>query len=89
MKYNYRKIILIFRYATRVNLMQQPPTRFSFNPRLTKLVFVTRLTEGGRFNPLDFPNRTPMKLILVSIGRYGPSLSIHTKISTIEVVMTS
>ena len=53
------------------------------NPLLTKLFFVTRLTKGGCYNPLDFPNRPPMKLILVSIGRYGPRLSIHTKMSTI------
>ena len=32
---------------------------WSFNPRLTKLFFVTRLTKGGCYNPLDFPNRTP------------------------------
>ena len=28
------------------------------NPRLTKLFFVTRLTRGGCYNPLNFPNRT-------------------------------
>ena len=55
-----------------------------FNPRLTKLFFETRLTKGVVTTPsLDIPNRTPLKLILVSIGRYGPSLSIHTKMSTI------
>ena len=59
-----------------------------FNPCLTKLFFVTRLTksyQGGLLQP-HFPNRCPyeiVKLILVSIGRYGPSLSIHTKMSTI------
>ena len=32
-----------------------------FNPRLTKLFFVTRLTKGDCYNPtsLDFPNQTP------------------------------
>ena len=34
-----------------------------FNPRLTKLFFVTRLTKGGVTTPsLDFPNRTPYEI---------------------------
>ena len=34
-----------------------------FNPRLTKLYFVTRLTKGGCYNPLlDFLNRTPYEI---------------------------
>ena len=58
--------------------------RGPLNPRLTKLFFVTRLTKGVVATPsLDFPNQTPMKLNLVSIGSYGPSLLIHTKMSTI------
>ena len=32
------------------------------NPRLTKLNFETRLTKGGCYNPLDFPNRTPYEI---------------------------
>ena len=56
------------------------------NPRPTKLFFVTRLTKGGGLlqpPPLIFQTEPPMKLILVSLGRYGPSLRIHTKMSTI------
>ena len=49
--------------------------------------FVTRLTKGGGVvvatSSLDFPNRSPMKMILVSVGRYRSSLLIHTKMSTI------
>ena len=50
-------------------------------PRLTNLFFVTRQTKGGG----GCYNRTEpsMKLTLVSIARYGPPLSIHTKMSTI------
>ena len=41
--------------------------------------------QGGLLQPPPFIIRTepPMKLILVSIGRYGPPLFIHTKMSTI------
>ena len=36
---------------------------FKFNPRLTKLFFVTRLTGGVAAAPsLDFPNRTPYEI---------------------------
>ena len=54
-----------------------------FNPRLTKLFFVTRLIQGGCYNPLDFPNLTLYGIDFVSIGRYGPFLRIHTKMGTI------
>ena len=67
----------------------------SFIPRLTKLIFCnTSITKGGGvLQPLPrfSKPKPPMKLILVSIGRYGPSLSIHTKMSTIDqgvIVMT-
>ena len=34
-----------------------------FNPRLTKLFFITRLTKGVSCNPsLDFPNRSPYEI---------------------------
>ena len=38
--------------------------KIEFNPRLTKLFFVTRLTGGGGcYNPsLYFPNRTPYEI---------------------------
>ena len=57
------------------------------SPRLTKLFFVTRLTGGGGVvttPSLDFPNRTPYEIDFgINSLRYGPSLSIHTKMSTI------
>ena len=46
------------------------PSFLYFNPHLTKLFFVTRLTRGVVATP---------SLVLVPIGRYGPSLFIHTK----------
>ena len=55
-----------------------------FNPCLTKLFFSNTFNQGGCCNPsLDFQTEPPMKLILVSIGWDGPSLFIHTKMSTI------
>ena len=37
--------------------------RTTFNPRLTKLFFVTRVTRGVVATPsLDFPNRTPYEI---------------------------
>ena len=57
--------------------------RTRVNPRLAKLFFVTRLTKGGCYNPLPRFSKPNPLWNLVSIGRYGPSLSIHTKMSTI------
>ena len=39
-------------------------SEFFFNPRLTKLFFVTRLTKRGVVTTpsLDFPNRTPYEI---------------------------
>ena len=47
--------------------------RYNLNPRLTKLLFVTRLTKGGGLlqpTPWIFANKPPMNLVLVSIDRY-------------------
>ena len=45
--------------------VQTNDATLSFNPRLTKLFFVTRLTKGGCYNPLprfSEPNRTPYEI---------------------------
>ena len=57
---------------------------FVFQPSSNQANFCNTSNQGGCCNPsLDFPNRTSYEIGLVSIGRYGPSLFIHTKMSTI------
>ena len=59
----------------------------ALNPRL----YFCNMSNHGGFvatPSLDFRTEPLMKLILVSIGRYGPSLFIHTKISTISQGVT-
>ena len=47
-------------------------------PSSNQAIFCNTSNQGGLLQ-----TEPPMKLILVSIGRYGPSLLIHTKMSTI------
>ena len=50
--------------------------------------FCNTSSEGGCCNPLNFLFGTPDTPIFVTNNRYGPLLSIDTKMSTIELHMT-
>ena len=54
---------------------------FSFNPRLQKIYFETRLTKVVvTISPYIFAMKPPILMILVLEERYGSPLSIETKL---------
>ena len=60
-----------------------------FLDRYSQVFFVTRPPKGGYCNPLDFLYVTLNTLYLLPVYRYGSPLCIDTKMSTIELHMTS
>ena len=52
---------------------------FNFNPRLTKLVFVTCLIKGGLNRSFKLENKHPRYAYFAPSYSYGSPLSTHTK----------
>ena len=63
----------------------------SFNPRLPEVFYVTRPPKGVLLQPPPwiFYTERLIPLYLLPVCRYGPPISIDTKMSTIELHMTS
>ena len=70
-----------------VKLLKQP---LYFNPHPPEVFFVTHPPKGGLQLPTwIFHTEHLMPLYLLPVHRYGPPLSIDTKMSTIKLYMTS
>ena len=66
--------------------------RITINPRPPEVFLVTRPPKGGgvvAIPSLDFYTERLIPLYLLPVYRYGPPLSIDTKMSTIELHVTS
>ena len=78
----------LIRYSLAVKLTKH--RKYVFNPRLPDVFFVTRPPKGGgkvvATPPWNFRTERLIPLYLLPVYRYGPLLSIDTKMGTIDKV---